>query len=111
MDRKNRRLFAGCDNKMMAVVDADTGKVIATPAIGEGVDANGFDPLRTSHFVQRGRNAYGRSRRLAQTNLRLWITCPPSAPPAPWASTLKTQNIFSPPRISTRQHPGNDAER
>ena len=27
MDRKNRRLFAGCDNKMMAVVDADTGKV------------------------------------------------------------------------------------
>jgi len=44
IDRKNRRLFAGCDNKMMAVVDADTGKVIATPAIGEGVDANGFDP-------------------------------------------------------------------
>jgi sugar lactone lactonase YvrE len=44
IDRKNRHLFAGCDNKMMAVVDADTGKVIATPAIGEGVDANGFDP-------------------------------------------------------------------
>jgi DNA-binding beta-propeller fold protein YncE len=44
IDRKNRRLFAGCDNKMMAVVDADTGKVIATPAIGDGVDANGFDP-------------------------------------------------------------------
>jgi DNA-binding beta-propeller fold protein YncE len=44
IDRKNRRLFAGCDNKMMAVVDADSGKVIATPAIGEGVDANGFDP-------------------------------------------------------------------
>ncbi|MBV8053437.1 MAG: YncE family protein [Acidobacteriaceae bacterium] len=44
IDRGNRRLFAGCDNKMMAVVDADSGKVIATPAIGEGVDANGFDP-------------------------------------------------------------------
>src|SRR6202030_493687 len=43
MDRKNRRLFAGCDNKMMAVVDADTGKVLATPAIGEGVDATAFD--------------------------------------------------------------------
>jgi YVTN family beta-propeller protein len=43
MDRKNRRLFAGCDNKMMAVVDADSGKVIATPAIGEGVDATAFD--------------------------------------------------------------------
>jgi DNA-binding beta-propeller fold protein YncE len=44
MDRKGRRLFAGCSNKIMAVIDADTGRVIATPAIGEGVDANGFDP-------------------------------------------------------------------
>ncbi len=44
MDVKNRRLFAGCDNKMMAVVNADTGKVITTLPIGDGVDANGFDP-------------------------------------------------------------------
>src|SRR5579864_3473173 len=43
IDRKNRRLFVGCDNKMMAVVDADNGKVLATPAIGEGVDATAFD--------------------------------------------------------------------
>src|SRR6201993_3178625 len=43
IDRKNRRLFVGCDNKMMAVVDADSGKVLATPAIGEGVDATTFD--------------------------------------------------------------------
>lgn len=43
MDRKNHRLFAGCDNKMMAVVNADTGKVLTTLPIGEGVDANGFD--------------------------------------------------------------------
>lgn len=43
MDQKNRRLFVGCDNKMMAVVDADSGKVLATPAIGDGVDATAFD--------------------------------------------------------------------
>jgi DNA-binding beta-propeller fold protein YncE len=43
IDRKNRRLFVGCDNKMMAVVDADSGKVLATPAIGDGVDATTFD--------------------------------------------------------------------
>src|SRR6201988_2863483 len=43
IDRKNHRLFVGCDNKMMAVVNADTGKVLATPAIGEGVDATAFD--------------------------------------------------------------------
>lgn len=43
LDKKNRRLFVGCDNKMMAVVNADTGKVLATPAIGDGVDATAFD--------------------------------------------------------------------
>jgi DNA-binding beta-propeller fold protein YncE len=43
MDKKNRRLFAGCE-KLMAVVDADSGKVIATPAIGDGVDATAYDP-------------------------------------------------------------------
>jgi YVTN family beta-propeller protein len=43
IDRKHRRLFVGCDNKMMAVVDADSGKVLATPPIGDGVDATAFD--------------------------------------------------------------------
>src|SRR6266581_4031912 len=43
IDRKHRRLFVGCDNKMMAVVNADNGKVITTLPIGEGVDATWFD--------------------------------------------------------------------
>ncbi len=43
IDRKNRRLYVGCDNKMMAIVDADSGKVLATPPIGDGVDATAFD--------------------------------------------------------------------
>jgi len=54
MDTASRRLFAGCHNKMMAVVDADTGKVIATPAIGEGVDADRFDPVTKFAFASCG---------------------------------------------------------
>jgi DNA-binding beta-propeller fold protein YncE len=54
IDRKNRRLFVGCDNKMMAVVDADSGKVLATPAIGEGVDATAFDPETNLAFASCG---------------------------------------------------------
>lgn len=54
IDRQHRRLFAGCDNKMMAVINADTGKVIATPAIGEGVDANAFDPETGYAFASCG---------------------------------------------------------
>ncbi len=41
IDRKHRRLFAVCDGKM-AVVDADSGKLVATPTIGDGPDAARF---------------------------------------------------------------------
>jgi YVTN family beta-propeller protein len=43
IDRKNRRLFAGCGNKKMAIVDADNGKVVSSPTIGEGCDGTAFD--------------------------------------------------------------------
>jgi DNA-binding beta-propeller fold protein YncE len=54
IDIKNRRLFVGCDNKMMAVVNADNGKVITTLPIGNGVDANGFDPETGLAFASCG---------------------------------------------------------
>jgi DNA-binding beta-propeller fold protein YncE len=44
IDTKTHRIFSGCDNKMMSVMDADTGKVVATVPIGDGVDATWFDP-------------------------------------------------------------------
>ena len=53
-DLKSRRLFAGCDNKMMAVINADNGKVVASVPIGEGVDANGFDPETNLAFASTG---------------------------------------------------------
>jgi len=54
MDIKNRLLFVGCDNKMMAVVNADTGKVITTLPIGGGVDADRFDPDTKFAFASCG---------------------------------------------------------
>ncbi|HTD24926.1 MAG TPA: hypothetical protein VK738_19905 [Terriglobales bacterium] len=54
IDKKHHRLFAGCDNKMMVVVNADTGKVITTLPIGEGVDATGFDPGTELAFSSNG---------------------------------------------------------
>lgn len=54
MDQKNRRLFSGCGNKMMAVTNADTGKVVTTVPIGPGVDANAFDPQSQLAFSSNG---------------------------------------------------------
>jgi len=43
VDVAHRRLFAACD-KVMAVINADTGKVVASPPIGGDPDGDGFDP-------------------------------------------------------------------
>src|SRR5258706_3309698 len=54
MDLSNRRLFSVCDEKVMAVVNADTGKVVATPAICDGPDASAFDPSTGYVFASCG---------------------------------------------------------
>jgi YVTN family beta-propeller protein len=54
IDRAHRRLFSGCRNKMMAVMDADSGKVVASVPIGSGVDANAFDPEAGLAFSSNG---------------------------------------------------------
>jgi YVTN family beta-propeller protein len=54
IDRDGRRLFAVCDEKKMAVVDANTGKVVATPVIGDGPDAASYDPKSKLAFSSNG---------------------------------------------------------
>jgi hypothetical protein len=44
IDLAHHRLFLGCGNKMMVMMDSTNGKVVATVPIGQGVDANAFDP-------------------------------------------------------------------
>jgi len=53
-DVDHHRLFSGCDSKMMAVVDSDSGKVITTVPIGEGVDAGAFNPKTQQVFMSCG---------------------------------------------------------
>lgn len=54
MDLKSHRLFSVCDEKVMAVVNADTGKVVATPEICQGPDASAFDPATDYAFASCG---------------------------------------------------------
>ncbi|HKN34830.1 MAG TPA: hypothetical protein VJX16_16440 [Terriglobales bacterium] len=42
LDRANRRLFSGCE-KLMAIVDADSGKIVSSLPICDGVDATAYD--------------------------------------------------------------------
>ncbi len=54
IDAAHHRLFSVCDGKVMAVVDSQTGKVVATPAIGEDPDAAGYDPGTGLAFSSNG---------------------------------------------------------
>ncbi|MGA2096834.1 MAG: YncE family protein [Candidatus Acidiferrum sp.] len=54
IDPKNRRLFSVCDEKVMSVTDADTGKVVANPTICDGPDAAGYDPATGYVFASCG---------------------------------------------------------
>jgi YVTN family beta-propeller protein len=51
-DAKNHRLFLGCGgNKLMVMMDSTSGKVVGSVPIGDGVDANAFDPATQLAFA------------------------------------------------------------
>jgi len=54
LDARHHRLFAGCHNKMMVMLDTETGKVIANVPIGEGVDGCEFDESTQLAFASCG---------------------------------------------------------
>ena len=54
LDREHRRLFAVGGNERMAVVDADSGKLVATVPIGKGPDGVAFDPASGLAFSANG---------------------------------------------------------
>lgn len=111
IDRKHRRLFVGCDNKMMAVVDADSGKVLATPAIGEGVDATAFDDETSLAFASCGEGLLTVVREDSADK----FTVAENVKTEPGARTMaldaKTHNVFTvtakfgPPPAATADNP------
>jgi DNA-binding beta-propeller fold protein YncE len=54
IDTEHHRLFIGCHNKLMEMIDTESGKVVASVAIGTGVDANAFDAGTQLAFSSNG---------------------------------------------------------
>ncbi len=96
MDRKNRRLFAVCDEKVMAVVNADTGKVVATPTIGEGVDASAFEPATQLVFASNGEGTLTVVHEDSPDKFTVLENVPTKRSARTMGLDLKTHNIFLP---------------
>jgi len=56
VDVATRRVFMGCVNAVMMVLDADTGRIVAKLPIGQGSDAIAWDPKRKRMFSPNGRD-------------------------------------------------------
>jgi len=111
IDKKNRRLFVGCDNKMMAVVDADNGKVLATPVIGEGVDATTFDDGTRLAFASCGEGVLTVVREESSDKFSVAENVPTQQGARTLALDSKTHNVyvvtakFGPPPAATAENP------
>ena len=113
MDKKNRRLFVGCENKMMAVVDADSGKVLATPAIGDGVDATAFDDETGLAFASCGEGVLSVIREDSREKFSVAESVSTQAGARTLALDSKTHNVFvvsakfgpPPPATADNPHP------
>ena len=96
MDTKTRRLFVGCDEKIMAVVNADTGKVIATLPTGDGTDANGFDPGTGFAFSSNGEGTLTVVHEDSPDKFTVVENIATKKSARTMALDLKTHNIFLP---------------
>ena len=53
-DKSTKKLFAGCDNKLLMVIDATNGKVVSKVPIGDGCDGVAFDAGKKMIFTSNG---------------------------------------------------------
>jgi hypothetical protein len=96
---------------MMAVVDADSGKVIATPAIGEGVDATAFDPETDLAFASCGEGVLTVVREEPPNKFTVVESVPTQSGARTMALDEKTHRVytvtakFGPPPASTTDNP------
>ena len=93
IDLKGNRLFAVCD-KMMVIVDAETGKVIATPVIGDGPDAAAYDPELRRAYSSNGDGTVSVIQEVSPNEFKLLETVPTQKGARTMALDTKTHHIY-----------------
>ncbi len=96
LDKKSRRIFSGCRNKMMSILDTVGGRVIATVPIGEGVDGGGFDPEQGFAFSSNGDGTLTISSETAPGKFEVAQTVNTQNRSRTMAIDLKTHNVYLP---------------
>ena len=94
LDAAHHRLFIGCHNELMVMMDSATGRVLATVPIGRGVDANAFDPATGLAFASCGDGTVTIAREDAPGHLVVVQTLPTEAGARTLALDPATHRIY-----------------
>src|SRR6202011_5192942 len=96
VDATHHRLFATCHNKMMAMLDTETGKVIATVPIGAGVDGCAFDEATWLGFASCGEGTPTNAKEETPAKLTVLQTLKTERGARTMAIDPKTHRIYLP---------------
>lgn len=96
IDDKTRRVFSVCDNSLLTVLDADTGKLITTLPIGNGPDACAYDPGDRTLYSPNGRDGTLSVYHVdGKDKFTLVTTLPTQLGARTMAVDLKTHHVFT----------------
>jgi len=111
IDQKNGRLFIGCANRLMAILDSNDGRLITTLPIGEGRDQAEFDPETGLVFSSNGEGTVTVIRQESADKYSVLETVKTAPGARTMALDLKTHKIFlpladlAPPPAPTPENP------
>jgi YVTN family beta-propeller protein len=96
LDTKTGRLFVGCRSKSLVVLATQTGKSVATVAIGAGVDAGAFDPVTKLVFCSCGDGTISVIRQESEDSYTVSETVKTQSRAKTMALDPKTHKLFVP---------------
>jgi DNA-binding beta-propeller fold protein YncE len=111
IDTAHKRLFVGCRNQLMAMVDYTNGKVVATVPIGKGDDANRFDAETGLAFASCGDGTITVAHEDSPDHLTVVQTIQTRQGARTMALDGKTHKVytvtakFGPPPAATKENP------
>lgn len=106
LDAAHHRLFATCHNKLMVMLDTDSGKVVGQVSIGSGVDGCAFDDASQLVFASCGEGVVTIAREQSPNELKVVQTLPTQRGARTIALDAKTHRIYLPTADFASPSPG-----
>jgi DNA-binding beta-propeller fold protein YncE len=96
LDNETHRLFAVCGNKLVVVVDAEDGHVVANLPIGDGCDGVKFDPGMKRAYCSNGEGTMTVIQELGKDSYKVLENITTMAGARTLALDTRTHHIYSP---------------